>query len=406
MNNVVISGSKAGESEQHTPVEAPNDLRSVATARILLALGEGEFEGGVNEKSIYLDGTPLMSQNGTINFPGVKWDFRSGTVDQQYIQGFPAVESETAIGVELKSDAPWTRSFNDGQISAVIIRFRWPSLQEQKDNGDVVGYSIDYRVEVSTDGGPYIVASQQGVTGKTTSNYERSVRINLPSGNGWVVKVTRLTPNMNNNRIADLMYIGAVTEVIDRKMRYPNTALLGIQFDASQFSNIPTISVLAKMRKIRVPDNYDPVTRTYSGIWSGGFKIAYSNNPAWVTYDIIIENRFSVGDKVGPQFVDKYELYKIAQYCDQQVPDGKGGTEHRYECNIYIATAAEAWQVLRDIASIYRGMIYWMQSQMTVRADMPRDTDYIFTNANVIDGTFTYSGSDERVKYTRALVSY
>ncbi|RMZ61903.1 hypothetical protein, partial [Vibrio anguillarum] len=114
---------------------------------------------------------------------------------------------------------------------------------------------------------------------------------------------------------------------------------------------------------------------TYSGIWSGGFKIAYSNNPAWVTYDIIIENRFSVGDKVGPQFVDKYELYKIAQYCDQQVPDGKGGTEHRYECNIYIATAAEAWQVLRDIASIYRGMIYWMQSQMTVRADMPRDTD-------------------------------
>ncbi|MBF4365464.1 host specificity protein J, partial [Vibrio anguillarum] len=153
-------------------------------------------------------------------------------------------------------------------------------------------------------------------------------------------------------------------------------------------------------------DNYDPVTRTYSGIWSGGFKIAYSNNPAWVTYDIIIENRFSVGDKVGPQFVDKYELYKIAQYCDQQVPDGKGGTEHRYECNIYIATAAEAWQVLRDIASIYRGMIYWMQSQMTVRADMPRDTDYIFTNANVIDGTFTYSGSDERVKYTRALVSY
>ncbi|NAX17172.1 MULTISPECIES: TipJ family phage tail tip protein [unclassified Vibrio] len=406
MNNVVISGSKAGESEQHTPVEAPNDLRSVATARILLALGEGEFEGGVNEKSIYLDGTPLMSQNGTINFPGVKWDFRSGTVDQQYIQGFPAVESETAIGVELKSDAPWTRSFNDGQISAVIIRFRWPSLQEQKDNGDVVGYSIDYRVEVSTDGGPYIVASQQGVTGKTTSNYERSVRINLPSGNGWVVKVTRLTPNMNNNRIADLMYIGAVTEVIDRKMRYPNTALLGIQFDASQFSNIPTISVLAKMRKIRVPDNYDPVTRTYSGIWSGGFKIAYSNNPAWVTYDIIIENRFSVGDKVGPQFVDKYELYKIAQYCDQQVPDGKGGTEHRYECNIYIATAAEAWQVLRDIASIYRGMIYWMQSQMTVRADMPRDTDYIFTNANVIDGSFTYSGSDERVKYTRALVSY
>ncbi|HGE6046461.1 TPA: host specificity protein J [Vibrio cholerae] len=406
MKKPVIAGSKAGESKPYTPYEAPNDLRSIATARVLLALGEGEFAGGITEKEIFLDGTPLMSANGSMNFEGVKWDFRPGTVNQSYIAGFPAVESEIAVGVELKSDTPWTKAINDSQVSAAVIRFRWPALQEMKDNGDVVGYSIQYRIDVSTDGGSFVTVATRSVTGKTNTLYERSTRVDLPAGNTRTIRVTRLTANQNNSRVSDSMFIGAITEVIDRKMRYPNTALLGIQFDASQFSNIPTVSVLAKMRKIRVPDTYDPETRTYSGIWSGAFKMAYSNNPAWVTYDLIVENRFSIGDKVGAQFVDKYELYKIAQYCDQQVPDGKGDTEHRYECNIYIATAAEAWQVLRDLSSIYRGMIYWMQSQMTVRADMPRDVDYVFTNANVIDGTFTYSGSDERVKYTRALVSY
>ncbi|EOX1529919.1 host specificity protein J [Vibrio cholerae] len=406
MKKPVIAGSKAGESKPYTPYEAPNDLRSIATARILIALGEGEFAAVPNATEIFLDGTPLMSANGSMNFEGVKWDFRPGTVNQSYIAGFPAVESEIAVGVELTSDTPWTKAINDSQVSAAVIRFRWPALQEMKDNGDVVGYSIEYRIDVSTDGGSFVTVATRSVTGKTNTLYERSTRVDLPAGNTRTIRVTRLTANQNNSRVSDAMFIVAITEVIDRKMRYPNTALLGIQFDASQFSNIPTVSVLAKMRKIRVPDTYDPETRTYSGIWSGAFKMAYSNNPAWVTYDLIVENRFSIGDKVGAQFVDKYELYKIAQYCDQQVPDGKGGTEHRYECNIYIATAAEAWQVLRDLSSIYRGMIYWMQSQMTVRADMPRDVDYVFTNANVIDGNFTYSGSDERVKYTRALVSY
>ncbi|HFQ5056224.1 TPA: host specificity protein J [Vibrio vulnificus] len=402
MSRAVISGRKGDD----TPSEAPNTLKSIANARVLLALGEGEFEGGIDGKRIFLDGTPLVSKSGTLNFTDVSWSFRPGSVDQEYIAGFPSVESETAIGVELKSDTPWVRTLTNSLLSACVIRFRWPALQAQKDNGDLVGYSISYRIDISADGGAFETVSELNVTGKTTSDYERSVRVDLPTGSSWTIRVVRLTPNQNSSKYADLMYVAAITEVIDRKLRYPNTALLGISFDATQFSNIPQISVLAKLRKIRVPDNYDPETRTYTGIWTGGFKLAYSNNPAWVTYDLIIENRFSIGDKVGPEFVNKYELYKIAQYCDQQVPDGKGGTEHRFECNIYIQTAAEAWQVLRDISAIYRGMVYWMQSQMIVRADMPRDPDYIFTNSNVIDGVFTYSGSDERTKYTRALVSY
>lgn len=402
MSRAVISGRKG----EDTPSEAPNTLKSIANARVLLALGEGEFEGGIDGKRIFLDGTPLVSKSGTLNFTDVSWSFRPGSVDQEYIAGFPSVESETAIGVELKSDTPWVRTLTNSLLSACVIRFRWPALQAQKDNGDLVGYSISYRIDISVDGGAFETVSELNVTGKTTSDYERSVRVDLPSGSSWTVRVVRLTPNQNSSKYADLMYVAAITEVIDRKLRYPNTALLGISFDATQFSKIPQISVLAKLRKVRVPDNYDPETRTYTGIWTGGFKMAYSNNPAWVTYDLITENRFSIGDKVGPEFVNKYELYKIAQYCDQLVPDGKGGTEHRFECNIYIQTAAEAWQVLRDISAIYRGMVYWMQSQMIVRADMPRDPDYIFTNSNVVDGVFTYSGSDERTKYTRALVSY
>lgn len=404
MNKPVVSGKKSSSSS--TPYEADVDLRSIATAKILLALGEGEFEGGVDGKDIYLDGTPLISENGSSNFSGVSWAFRPGTVDQDYIPGFPGVESETSVGVELTSDVPWVHSITDSQLSAVVIRFSWPALRRQKSNGDLVGYEIKYRIEVSTDGGPYEVLADLSISGYAISTYERSTRVNLPEGSSWVVRVVRITPNQNDSSIADTMNIAAITEVIDLKLRYPNTALLGVEFDASQFNNIPTIAVHAKMRKVRVPDNYDPEERVYSGTWTGGFKYAYTNNPAWVTYDLIVENRFSIGDRVGAGFLNKFELYDIARYCDQLVSDGKGGMEHRYECNIYLQTATEAWQVLRDISAIYRGMVYWMQSQMMVRADMPRDPDYVITNANVIDGLFTYSGSDSRVKYTRALVSW
>ncbi|MGI2072099.1 host specificity protein J, partial [Shewanella baltica] len=403
---LTIHGAKAGEGEQRSPVESPDDLRSIAKAKILLAIGEGEFDGQLSGQNVFLDGTPLLDPNGAENFPGVIWDFRPGTAHQTYIPGLPSVENEVALGIELKSDQPYTRAITNSLLSAVRVRFRWPALQQQLDNGDVNGYRIAYAIDLSTDGGSYQTVLSTAVDGKTTQPYERSHRIDLPTGSGWQIRIRRLTPNQNNNRVADLMQIAAITDVIDRKLKYPNTALLYVEFDASQFQNIPVISCEPFMRKVKVPTNYNPLTRDYAGVWDGSFKIAWTDNPAWVSYDIILDDRFGTGRRINAALVDKWELYQIAQYCDQLVPDGKGGMEPRYICNIYIQQATEAWQVLRDLASIYRGMTYWSNGQMYSVADMPRDMDFIYTNANVIDGKFSYSSSSEKVKYTRALISW
>ncbi|HBN8282564.1 DUF1983 domain-containing protein [Pseudomonas aeruginosa] len=404
-----LAGRKGGSSKPKQPIEAPDSLRSVAMAKILLAVGEGEFAGVPSERDIYLDNTPLMDPSGNLNFPNVKWEWRAGSVDQDYIPGIPAVENETSVNVELRSDTPWVRSLSNTQLSAVRLRFAWPALQQQDTNGNIGGYRIEYAVDLATDGGAYQEVLHEAVDGKTTTRYERSRRIDLPAAtNGWQLRVRRLTPNQNNNRIADTMLIAGYTEVIDAKLRYPNTALLYVEFSAEQFSNIPAVTVDCRGRKVQVPSNYDPETRAYLGIWDGTMKQAWTNNPAWVTYDISTNARFGLGKRIKPWMVDKWEMYKIAQYCDQLVPDGKGGQEPRFLCDLNLQSRAQAWTLLRDIAAIYRGMSYWAQGQLVSQADMPRsaDFDYVFTRANVIDGKMTYGAASARARYSRALVSY
>lgn len=403
---LAISGSKGGESNQTTPAESPDSLRSISKAKILLAISEGEIQGELTGKDIYLDKTPLVDASGNENFPGVKWDFRPGTVHQSYIPGIAAVENEVSVGVELTSAVPYTRLITNSQLSAVRVRFRWPALQQQLSNGDITGYRIAYAIDIATDGGAYETLKNSAVDGKTTQAYERSHRITLPTGSNWQIRIRRLTANANNNQIADAMFITAITDIVDRKFRHPNTALLYVEFDASQFQNIPQVACEPKGRIARVPVNYDPETRDYTGVWDGSFKWAYTDNPAWVSYDITLNDRFGTGARLNASMVDKWELYLIAQYCDQLVPDGKGGMEPRYICNVYIQTAAEAWQVLRDIASIYRGMTYWAGGQMVNIADMPRELDYTYSKSNVIDGKFTYASNSEKVRYTRSLISY
>ncbi|EPT0834663.1 TPA: host specificity protein J [Yersinia enterocolitica] len=404
-----IKGRKGGSSNATTPVESPDSIQSTAKAKILLALGEGEFAGGLDGTNIYLDGTPIKNPDGSSNFTGVTWEYRAGTQAQDYIQGMPNVENEITVNTELKSDTPWVRSVTNTQLSAVRVRFGWPSLQRQADNGDVGGYRIEYAIDVSTDGGAYSTLLNTAIDGKTTTLYERSHRINLPKATtGWQIRSRRITANANSGRIADRMNTEAISEVIDAKLRYPNTALLYIEFDATQFQNIPAISCEPKGRVIRVPTNYDPDTRSYSGVWDGSFKWAYTNNPAWVFYDIVLAERFGLGLRIDSTQVDKWELYRIGQYCDQLVPDGRGGsgTEPRFICDVYIQSQAEAFTVLRDLAAIFRGMTYWGNNQLCALADMPRDVDYIFTRANVIDGRFTYGGGSEKKRYTTAMVSW
>lgn len=407
---IAIKGRKGGSSSSRTPTEQPDDLQSVAKAKILLALGEGEFAGGLTARDIYLDGTALENADGSQNFSGVAWEFRSGTQAQKYIQGIPGTENEINVGTEVSSTTAWTRTFTNTQLSAVRLRLKWPSLFKQEDDGDLVGYSVNYAIDLQTDGGTWQTVLNTSVTGKTTSGYERSHRIDLPqAGSTWTIRLRKITADANSAKIGDTVTLQSFTEVIDAKLRYPNTALLYIEFDSSQFNgSIPQISCEPRGRVIRVPDNYDPETRTYSGTWTGAFKWAWTDNPAWIFYDLVVTDRFGLGNRLTAANIDKWTLYQVAQYCDQPVPDGKGGsgTEPRYTCNVYIQDRNDAYTVLRDFAAIFRGMTYWGDDQIVALADMPRDVDFTYTHANVVDGKFVYSSSTTKSRYTNALVSW
>ena len=406
---IEIHGEKGGSSKPKSPVEASDSLRSTNLAKLLIAVGEGEFDSVPTDYDIYLDNTPIRDASGNYNFPNVKWDWRPGSVDQTYIPGIPSVENETSLNIELRSDSPWVRSITNTQLSAVRMRLAWPALQRSDDQGNVGGYRIEYAIDVATDGGAYQQVLVDAVDGKTTTRYERSRRIDLPTATtGWQIRIRRLTPNQNSNKVADTMLVAGYTEVIDAKLRYPNTALLYIEFDAEQFTNIPAVTVKCKARRWMVPSNYDPILRTYTGTWDGSMKSAWTNNPAWITYGICTEDRFGLGKRIKPFMVDKWELYRIAQYCDQLVPNGLGGQEPRFLCDMNLQGKADAWSLLRDISAIYRGMTYWAQGQLVMQADMPRaqDFDYVFTRANVVDGKFSYGSASAKTRYTRALVSY
>ena len=415
MTTTIIKGrGKGGSNQTRTPVEAPDRIQSIARAKVLIALGEGEFAGGLDGKNIFLGDsssyTPLQNADGSYNFNNVKYEFRSGTQDQDYIQGFPGIENELQVSYELKQAVPYVRAVSNTQLSALRVRLGWPTLLLQKNNGDKVGTRVEYAIDLSVDGGPYETVVNGAVDDKTTSLYERSHRVNLPKAStGWQLRVRRITPDSTSVNIVDTMRVVAVTEIIDAKLRYVNTALLYVEFDAKQFPNgIPQVVCNPKGRIIRVPDTYDPETRTYFGTWEGVFKWAWTDNPAWIYYDIILNERFGLGQRIDATQIDKWELYRIAQYCDQLVPDGKGGsgTEPRFRCNVYIQDRNDAWTVLRDLAGIFRGMTYWGDNKMYVLADMPRDVWHIYNHASVVEGKFTFADPSETTRNTAALVNW
>jgi len=402
------AGGGGGDS-QRTPVISPDSLHSIAYFRILDLVSEGEIMGLVNgQQSIYFDGTPLANPDGTLNFQNVFVDSRTGTQAQDYIKGFSSVENATAVNVELRSTAPWVQAFTNLQLSAVSITLSVPALSQQNvSNGDVNGYTINYLIEVQTDSGAWVTAVNTAFTGKTTSKYQRTHRIDLPNATtGWQVRVTRTTANANSTTIADTTTIDSYTEIIDAKLRYPNSALVAVSGDASTFSNIPTRAYDLWGRIISVPSNYDPVARSYTGVWDGSFKPSWTNNPAWVFYDLVTHPRYGLGHLITAAQVDKWALYQIAQYCDQMVPDGLGGTEPRFTCNLFLQSAQDAYKVLSDLAALFRGLSYWANGVITANADMPADPAYLYTAANVIDGKFTYQSSPRKTRYTTALVTW
>lgn len=390
-----IKGYKGGSSNVHTPVEDPDSLISNATVRMLLALSEGETVPISAEdlpKRVYMDGTPVQNDDGSVNIPGVTLEYRNGTPQQEPINGFPAVESETRINVELKKSAAWVRNITNTEIDAVRIRMNFRLVIQQKD-GDRVGGRIEYRIEYRKVGdSAYTVAFNGAVDGKQKDNYERDHRIDLPkSSTGWQIRVTRLTDDSTSDTTVLNSGIVAVTEIVDARVRYPWTSLLFVSFDAKSFQNIPKISIKMGGRLVLVPSNYDPVNHTYSGSWNGTFKQAWTDNPAWIVYDIILHKRFGIGRRIPSSFLNKWTMYSIAQRCDELVTNADGTQNRRYTCNVYIQKRAHAWSVIRDLASIFNGMVSYSNMQLQFAQDAPAEVRHVVTNDDVVNGTFEYS---------------
>jgi predicted phage tail protein len=399
-------GGKGGDSgSSRTPQEAPNTLQSAATARILDLLGEGPIVGLVDGlKSVYLDDTPLQNSNGSYNFQGVTVHARLGDANQSRIPGFPAIESEIDVGTQLKYSMPIVRSVSNPDVDAVRIKIRVPALTSQNvSNGDISGTSVAVIVEVLPDGDVWRQVGTIRISGKTTSPYDLAQRFNLPGNGPWSIRVTRASKDSDRSSLQNATYWTSFTEIIDARLTYPDSALIGLEVDARQFgSTIPKRSYDVKGRVIRVPSNYDPETRAYAGLWDGSFKLAWSDNPAWVYLDLATHARYGAGLEV----VDKWSLYEIARYCDELVPDGYGGMEPRFAINTVLAEAVEAIDALNMLASAFRGMTYWGTNTAMAVADMPSDPVKLVTPANVIDGEFEYSGTSLRTRRSVAMVSW
>ncbi|MCO5364816.1 TipJ family phage tail tip protein [Pseudomonas alliivorans] len=412
-----IRGSKGGEAKQKQPTIATNGTASIATARIVYLWSWGPIVGPVNGlRSVKLDGTPLVAEDGTVNFPGVKWQFRNGELNQSRLEGIAESSNEVDVNQQLLSTTPYLRTITNPVLDAVRVRFSWPQLQAQDASGNVNGVRIEYAIDLATDGGPLVQVLTDFVDRKNVTKYERSHRINLPAGSRWTMRVRRITPEANNSLVQDGMFIDAIAEVVDSDQEYPLTAVGCVEYDAQQFGgDIAKIAVHMRGMVVRVPTNYDPEARTYAtsgagtsgGIWDGTFKEAYTNNPAWVCYDIALNPYYGLGHRIDATMVDRWNLYRIAQYCDQMVPDGQGGMHPRHTCNIYLQKQADAYAVLQDLSSIYHGMSTWDGSQITFSADMPGDPVYTYNPSQILNnGEIQYSGTRARDRHNLAMVSW
>ena len=396
-----IDGQKAGSGSSRQPVIAPDSASSVTKLKMAVGLSEGEIEG-FTRADVKLDGTPLTELSSDIIC-----DYRFGTNDQEYIPGIDEVANEIGVGVELRGDSDWVKLITNKDIDHVGIRLRWGPLQTSHSNGDITGVSITYEVHIAAVGGSYERVLYTTLSDKTSDSYERYHEFKLPeSDSGWMVRVVRLTPSAQSSLVSDKMFVQAYSEIIKSKFTFPYTSLVYLEYDAKTFSNVAKVAVNAKGLIIKVPSNYDPVTRQYSGLWSGTFKMAYTNNPAWVYYDLVTNPRYGCGDRIDSSMVDKWSLYKLGQYCDQMVDDGYGGLEPRFTCNVYLQSKERAYDILNRLTGLFRAINFWNGSQLVVDADIPQDTSYLYTNANVVDGLFEYAGTAATDLYSAAKVAW
>ena len=395
------------------PSDDPNSLFSKSSVRLVDLLSEGEIEGFAesdNAKSFFLDDTPLRNADGSDNFVFDNFAFRAGTQTQDYIPGFPAAETVTSVNAAVGDAVNSTvvRTATEIDANRLIVRIVVPQLFVVS-NG-LKATSVSYKIEIQPSGGSYTTAVNTSVVGKCTSSYERSHEIALTGSAPWNIKITRTAGAHDGSTAFRQLTFGGFTEVIDGKLRYPLSALVGLRFEATQFQEVPTRAYDIKGIKVQIPSNATVNSAdgslTYSGIWDGQFQTAWCADPAWILRDLIVSNRYGLGNFVNASEVDKWSLYEISKYTNAQVNDGQGSTEPRFLCNIYMQTRDEAYNVIQDFASIFRGMAYWSSGQIAFSADRPSDPVALFNNANVINGDFTYEGSSLKARHTVALVTW
>lgn len=408
---LIIGAGGGGKSNQvggHTPSEAPDTLRSRAYAQVLDLVSEGEIEGLANgAQSIYFDETPLQNADGSYNFKNVTWLTRTGVQAQTYIPGFSAVENESAVATEVKYGAPITRTITNANVNAVRVTVSVPTLSFQDPTtGDLGGSAVDIQIQVQTSGAGFVTKITDTIAGKASSKYQRSYRIALTGSGPWDVRVVRVTADSTQSNLQNKTWFDSYAEIIDARLSYPNSALVALRVDATQFQQIPNRAYDLKLLRVRVPSNYNASTRVYTGTWDGTFQIAWTDNPAWCFYDLITNTRYGLGAYVDSSQIDKWGLYAIAKYCDTMVPDGLGGLEPRFTCNLYLQSREEAFKVIRDLASAFRAFTYWAGGSLMVAQDAPADPVALYTQANVIDGLFSYSGASAKARHTVALVSW
>ncbi|MBE0438030.1 MAG: DUF1983 domain-containing protein [Methylomicrobium sp.] len=392
-------------------VEARDTLRSHAQVSLIDLLGEGEIGGLVDgAKSIFLDDTPLMSAVGGYNFTNVEWDFRPGTPNQSIIPNFSDVGSPVVASHALTTSAPYTFTVSNPNVDRVRIVMNILSLMRQDPaTGDINGAQVRYQFAISVDGGPMLTVGEDIVIkGKTRSKYQRAHLVDLPKpGSTWTIQVRRMTTDSTSSALSNATQVDSYVEITDVKLNYPSSVLVSMAFDPESFSRIPRRSYLVDGAYIQVPSNYNPITRAYSGTWDGTFKVAVSNNPAWWLYELLINKRAGLGDYISPNQVNKAKLYTIGKYCDELVDNGYGSFEPRFTINTSIQTRAEAYKLISDIASVFRGMTFWGGEMVDFTNDAPSSTTgMVFSQANVVDGLFNYTGSSRKDRHSVVLVTW
>jgi predicted phage tail protein len=407
---IVGHGGKGGASGGAG--QRKDTIRSTAYAQLVDLISEGEIEGIYPDdpdhflKGVYFDGVPVQNSDGSWNFQGIVAHWRPGTQGQTHINGFSDVENAVSVGVQVKHKTPAVRTIQTANVDSARVTLSVSSLYETKDDGSVSGASVEYKIELQSNGGGYNTVVNGSIDGVVSSKYQRAERIDLTGDPPWDIRVTRVTDDHNELGYSDDLYWDSYTEIIEGKFRYPNSAVCGITIDSSQFAHIPVRGYLARGIKVRVPKNYDPKTRTYSGSWDGTFKIAWTDNPAWIYYDMLRSERYGLGKQIAAEQIDTAALYQIAQYCDESVPDGTGGSEPRFTCNMYLQRAEEAFSVLQNMASAFRGISYWGGGVLNAVQDAPADPVALYNQANVIDGRFTYQGASTPARHSVALVQW